>query len=146
MRTNRSSARPWTIALFFFLALGLGLPAAAQSKTKDPGKDKKSEDISISLTIRVVGGPKSKPVANASVYLRFKEKQALLFLLHKKKKVELDLKTDNNGVASFSGLPQGKVLIQVVAPQWQTFGEYYDLQQEKRTILIKLHKPKTHWY
>lgn len=134
-------------ALLFLLAVVLGMPAAAQaSKSKDKHKDKKSDDTPVSLRIHVVGGREKKPVANASVYLRFKEKHALLFLLHKKHKVELDLKTDNEGYASFNQVPQGKLLIQVVAPGWQTFGEYYALHKDKRTIVIKLHRPKTHWY
>ena len=100
----------------------------------------------MSLRIHVVGGDEQEPVVNASVYLRFQEKHALLFLLHKKSKVELDLKTDDKGYASFNQLPQGKVLIQVVAPTWQTFGEYFELDQDKQTIVIKIHHPKTHWY
>jgi hypothetical protein len=133
------------IALLF--AFALGLPVAAQAGgAKSKAKDKKSDDTPVSLRIHVVGGEKQEPVANASVYLRFQEKHALLFLLHKKDKVELDLKTDNEGNASFNDLPQGKLLIQIVAPGWQTFGEYYALHQDKRTIVIKLHRPKTRWY
>jgi len=147
MRLVQSPAR--AVAVVFLLTLALGLPAAAaaQANGKDKSKDsKKSDDTPVSLRIRVLGGEKEEPVVNASVYLRFHEKRALLFLLHKKSKVELDLKTDDKGYASFNQLPQGKLLIQVVAPGWQTFGEYYDLHEDKQTILIKLHKPKTHWY
>jgi len=148
MRLVRSSAR--AAAIVFLLTVALGLPAAAAAQaggTKDKSKDnKKSDDTPVSLRIHVVGGEKQEPVVNASVYLRFQEKHALLFLLHKKSKVELDLKTDDKGYASFNQLPQGKVLIQVVAPGWQTFGEYYALHEDKQTILIKLHKPKTRWY
>ncbi len=149
MRLVQSTARAAAIA--FLLTLALGLPAAAVaaqgSGTKEKSKDsKKSDETPVSLRIRVVGGEKEDPVVNASVYLRFQEKHALLFLLHKKSKVELDLKTDDRGYASFNELPQGKLLIQVVAPKWQTFGEYYELNQDKQTILIKLHRPKTRWY
>jgi hypothetical protein len=149
MERVHSTAR--TAAIAFLLTLALALPAAALaaqgSKAKDKSKDtKKSDDTPVSLRIHVVGGEKQEPVVNASVYLHFQEKQALLFLLHRKSKVELDLKTDDKGYASFNQLPQGKVLIQVVAPKWQTFGEYYELNQDKQTILIKLERPQTHWY
>lgn len=145
MRLVRSSAR--AAAIVFMLAVAFGLPAAAQANgSKDKSKDKKADNTPVNLRIHVVGGTKKEPVVNASVYLRFKEKRALLFLLHKKSKVELDLKTDDKGYASFNELPPGKVLIQVVAPHWQTFGQYYELHGEKQTILIKLHKPKTRWY
>jgi hypothetical protein len=147
MRRVHSTARAAAIAFLLTLALGLPAAAAQGGGTKDKNKDsKKSDDTPVSLQIKVVGGEKQDPVVNASVYLRFQEKHALLFLLHKKSKVELDLKTDDRGYASFNDLPQGKVLIQVVAPKWQTFGEYFELNQEKQTILITLHRPKTHWY
>jgi hypothetical protein len=147
MRLVRSSAR--AAAIVFLLTVALGLPAAAQGAgSKDKSKaDKKSDNTPVSLRIRVFGGDKQEPVVNASVYLRFQEKHTLVVpLLHKKSKVELDLKTDDKGYASFNQLPQGKLLIQVVAPGWQTFGEYYELHEDKQTIVIKLHKPKTHWY
>lgn len=142
------SFRTGPAVLLFLLALGFGAPLAAQSgsaKGKAKQKDKKAEETT-SLRIHVVGGPKHSPVANASVYLRFQEKAALLFLLRHNKKVELDLKTDNRGNTSFPELPRGKLLIQVVAAGWQAFGEYYSLNHPKQTITIKLQRPKTHWY
>ena len=126
----------------FLCALLMGLPSAAQSGSK---KDK-TRDPTTFLLIHVVGGKKAAPVAEASVYLHFREKSALLFLIRRNKQVELDLKTDNNGYASFPVLPHGKVLIQVVAPGWQTFGEYYQLNQPRQTIVIKIKRPTTHWY
>lgn len=148
MRSDfRAPVRPAMIGMFLLLALALGLSAAAQSHpAKTQSKDKKVYDGTTALTIHLIGEPSGKPVPNASVYLRFREKKALLFLLHRKKHVELDLKSDNNGNASFSELPQGKVLVQIVAPRWQTFGEYYTVKGRKQTIVIKLHKPKTRWY
>ena len=129
------------------LLLALAVPALAQSgSSQDKNKDKKDENQTTKLLIHVVGGEKSEPVANASVYLRFKEKGAVLFLLHRKRKVELDLKTDNEGHASFPILPRGKVLVQVVAPGWQTFGEYFELSKATQTVEIHLHRPKTRWY
>jgi hypothetical protein len=146
MRLVHSPARAAAVAFLLTLAIGLPLAATQGNGTKDKSKDKKSDDSPVSLRIHVVGGEKQEPVVNASVYLRFQEKHALLFLLHKKSKVELDLKTDDKGYASFNQLPQGKLLIQVVAPTWQTFGEYFELDQDKQTIVIKLQHPKTHWY
>ena len=145
MKLVHSPARAAAIA--FLLTLAIGLPVAAQGNgTKDKNKDKKSDNSPVSLRIHVVGGDEQEPVVNASVYLRFQEKHALLFLLHKKSKVELDPKTDDKGYASFNQLPQGKVLIQVVAPTWQTFGEYFELDHDKQTIVIKLHHAKSHCY
>jgi hypothetical protein len=75
-------------------------------------------------------------VDNASVYLRFP----------KEKKVELDLKTNQEGVARSPEIPQGKVLIQIVAPGWKTYGEYHDVSESEQTIQIHLVRPTTKWY
>ncbi len=131
------------------LACALALPVCASRQSPSPKgapKGKQSAPETTNLTIRVVDQASGRPVTNASVYLRFQEKKALLFLLHKHQKVELDLKTDNHGYTSFPGVPQGKLLIQVFKPSWQTFGEYYQIDQPKQTVLIKLHRPQTHWY
>lgn len=145
MRRNRSPMAPWAAA--FVLILTVAMPGLGQNASgKGNAKEKKEEDRTTSLKIHVVGGARKEPVNNASVYLKFQEAGALHFLLHHKKKVELDLKTDLRGYASFPELPQGKLLIQIVAPGWQTFGEYYKLDKDFQTIEITLHRPKTRWY
>lgn len=137
----------WPAVLLFLVAVALGIPCAAQSRaTKSKNQDKKGDDTTTFLLIHVVGGKKPKAVRNASVYLHLQEKSALLFLLRTHKKIELDLKTDNNGYASFPGLPQGKVLIQVVANGWKPFGEYYLVNQPKQIVQIKLRRPPMQWY
>jgi hypothetical protein len=88
------------------------------------------------LRIEVTGGDANKPVAEASVYLRFP----------KEKKVELDLKTNQEGVARSPEIPQGKVLIQIVAPGWKTYGQYHDVSESEQTIQVHLVKPTTRWY
>lgn len=132
------------------LALALSLPALAQTGSgKDSPKAKQAksdQDRTTQLKIHVLGGDKKEPVDNASVYLKFQEPGALHFLLHHDKKVELDLKTDLRGFASFPELPRGKLLIQIVAPGWQTFGQYYTLDKDFQTIEVVLQHPKTRWY
>ncbi len=88
------------------------------------------------LRIEVTGGDNNKPVADASVYMRFP----------KEKKVELDLKTNQEGVTRSPEIPQGKILIQIVAPGWKTYGEYHDVTESEQNIQIHLLKPTTRWY
>ena len=107
-------------------------PLAAQSdKSAVPDKHATSR-----LRIEVTGGDTNKPVADASVYLRFPEKR----------KEELDLKTNQEGVARSPEIRQGKVLIQIVAPGWKTYGEYHDATEAEQIIHIHLARPTTHWY
>lgn len=83
-----------------------------------------------------------KPVENASVYVRFNQEGGFL---HKDKMQELDLKTNQDGSVKVPPIPQGKILVQVVAKGWKTFGQWYDIATDDKTIEIKL-DPPPHWY
>ena len=83
-----------------------------------------------------------KPVANASVYVRFNEPGGFL---HKDKLAELAFKTNDDGTVKVPNVPLGKVLIQVVAKGLHTYGKWYDIGQNPDTIAIKL-EPPPHWY
>lgn len=120
-------------------------PASAQTQTSPPDKkdkDKKSSDpATIKLRIEVTGAD-GKPVGNASVYIRFNEPGGLF---HKDKLAELNYKTNQDGSVKVTDLPQGKILIQVVAKGWHTFGKWYEFNTDSETVQIKL-DPPTHWY
>jgi len=88
----------------------------------------------------VTGGDNDKPVENASVYLKTVEQHAI-----KDKKSELNVKTNQFGVAHVPEAPLGRVLIQVVAEGWKTYGHWYDITDPKQTIKIHLERPPK-WY
>ncbi len=46
--------------------------------------------------------------------------------------------TDSKGIANVSEVPYGKVLIQVNAAGWKTFGQFYDLNRKEQTIPVEL--------
>jgi hypothetical protein len=124
-------------ALFLLLALicsPMAAPPLAAQSDRPTFPDKHAGTSR--LRIEVTGGDTNKPVADASVYLRFPEK----------KKEELDLKTNQEGVARSPEIRQGKVLIQIVAPGWKTYGEYHDIREAEQTIQIHLVRPTTRWY
>lgn len=130
---------PGKFAALLAVALALPLTLAAQSADKDKKKD--ADDAVTRLRIEVTGGDQAKPVDQASVYVKYTEDR----FLRRDKKVELNLKTNREGVARLDDAPRGKVLIQVVAPGWKTFGKWYALDQEEQTIKIQLQKPPR-WY
>jgi hypothetical protein len=138
-RISFRAALALLLALFFLPMIAPAL-AAQSDKPAAPDKpavpDKADKHATSRLRIEVTGGDSSKPVADASVYLRFPEK----------KKDELDLKTNQEGVARSPEIRQGKVLIQIVAPGWKTYGEYHDATEAEQTIQIHLVRPTTHWY
>ena len=126
----------------FFLALALCafcLPALAQSGNKE-NKDNK-DAATTKLRVEITAGEKPAPVDNASVYVKYQKERTLA----KDQMIEMNLKTNREGVARHNSVPRGKVLIQVIAPGWKTFGAWYDLNQEEQTVKIHLQKPPR-WY
>ena len=120
-------------------------PAPAQTQTPPPDKkdkDKKSSDpATVKLRIEITGAD-GKPVGNASVYVRFNEPGGLF---HHDKLAELNFKTNQDGSVKVTDLPQGRILIQVVAKGWHTFGKWYEFNTDAETVQIKL-DPPPHWY
>ena len=121
-------------------------PSATQghvgsSDEKEQKQQKSSEPTTTRLKIRVTDN-NDKPVGNASVYIRF---HAGGGLLHRDKLTEMDFKTNQDGSLKVPPVPQGRILIQVIAKGWHTFGQWYDVQKDEETISIKL-APPPHWY
>jgi hypothetical protein len=93
------------------------------------------------VTIEVTGGEKDAPVENASVYLKYVHERKI----GKDKKIELNVKTNRDGMAHVPDAPLGRVLIQIVAEGWKTYGRWYDITDAKQPIKIHLDKPPK-WY
>jgi hypothetical protein len=118
---------------------GNSSPSQAPEETIPKGKAPARATVRLKI---VVTGNNSKPVQNASVYVRYKLPDGLI---HKDKMAELDLKTASDGSVKVPAVPQGKVLIQVIAPGWHTYGKWYDFEEDEDSVEIKLDSP-THWY
>ncbi len=112
-------------------------PAAA-SKPRTPPP---ASDVQTRITIEVTGGDKSVPIENASVYVKFIEEHSL----KKDKKLEMNVKTSRDGIAHVPNAPMGRVLVQVVAEGWKTYGRWLDITDPKQTIKVHLEKPPK-WY
>jgi len=117
--------------------------SSAVSASSSSSKDGQSSPDSATTKLKiVVTNANDKPVANASVYIRFNSPGGFM---HHDKQIELDLKTNQDGSAKIPDVPTGKILLQVVAKGWHTYGKWYDLQSGEQTIAIKLEAPP-HWY
>jgi hypothetical protein len=133
--------------------MGTLCPAAGQTQeTNDslstspdqpnPKSKKPEERPSVKLTIQVRGS-NGKPVADASVYVRYDVPGNLI---RKDRLAELDLKTNGEGSARVPAVPQGKILIQVIAQGWHTYGKWYDVvDKDEDSIEINL-EPPHRWY
>ena len=128
-RCSRSAC----LALIFFAAC-----ASAPAQQAAPPKETPAPIPR--LTIEITGGDADKPIENASVYLKTQEDRLI-----KDKKTELNVKTNLQGIAHVPQPPIGRVLIQVVAEGWKSYGHWYDITDAKQVVKIHLDRPPK-WY
>ncbi len=135
MKMNRS-----ILVLSFFVATFSAMAFTQDRPAGDKPVAPPSQSAVSRMTIEVTGGDSNKPVENASVYLKTLEEHAL-----KDKKTELNVKTNQNGVAHIPDAPTGRVLIQIVAEGWKSYGHWYDIADPRQVIKIHLDRPPK-WY
>ena len=138
--------KPTRVQLIALLATAFcAAPAYAQDNsskdTQAPAESAESAPAVKRLRIEVSGGDKNVAVENASVYLKYVEEKKL----GKDRKYELNVKTNRSGVAHIPDPPTGRVLIQIVAEGWKTYGKYYELTDPGEVIKIHLDRPPK-WY
>jgi hypothetical protein len=126
------------LASLFGLLLVTG--SAGNSQEIPKGQTQRSLP-STRVTIAVTGGDKDIPIENASVYLKYDEEHKIT----KNKRFEMNVKTNREGIAHIPDAPLGRVLIQIVAEGWKTFGRWYDISGSKEPIKIHLDRPPK-WY
>jgi len=122
------------------LLLAVLTTLAVQAQQKPQAQQEQSAAPIPRLAIEITGGDENKPIENASVYLKTVEEHMI-----KDKKFEVNVKTNQKGIAHVPSPPTGRVLIQVVAEGWKTYGHWFDITDPKETIKIHLEKPPK-WY
>lgn len=117
-----------TRSLFTLLLLGAALPVLA-----DPPMTK--------IRVEVRKTANDKPVDRASVVVRFVEGRSVA-KLGKKIITSYQMRTNQDGVATMPAIPQGKIQIQVIAKGLQTFGQIFEIEEEEKTVEVKLNDPQ----
>jgi uncharacterized GH25 family protein len=92
----------------------------------------------------IVTNQAGKPVDNASVIIKFVQGRSKAKFGAKDRR-EWDMKTNQEGLVKVPSIPQGKILIQVIAKFYQTFGETFDVEQDEKTVEIKLNPPQAQY-
>jgi uncharacterized GH25 family protein len=110
------------------IALFLAPPATA-------GKKEKEDEQVSEVSFLVLKDENGKPVRNAAVILHQVKENG------KQGRGGIELKTDQDGKITYSGVPYGQLRVQVIAPGLQTFGQDYNIDQPKYDITIKLKPP-----
>ena len=89
-----------------------------------------------------VTNERGKPVDRASVIVKFVNGRPLKTLGLKKARLSWELKSSQEGMAKIPGIPKGKILIQINAKNYQTFGQSYEIYEDDKTVEIKLLPPQ----
>ena len=92
----------------------------------------------ITVEVRNLDG---KPVERAGVVVKFVQGRSKA-KFGKKVRLSWEMRTNQNGSVKIPAIPQGKVLIQVIAKGYQTFGQVFDVDEEEKTIPITLNPPQ----
>jgi hypothetical protein len=86
------------------------------------------------VTVKVLRASDGKPLKNAAVVFHP--------ALGDTQEGNMELKTNDDGVAKITIIPQGsQVLVQVLMDGYRTFGEKYDVPGSEKSITIKLLPP-----
>ena len=85
-----------------------------------------------------------RPVERASVIVRFVKGRAKM-KLGKKILKTWETRTNQDGVAKIPPIPQGTIQVQVIAKGFQTFGQVFDVDDEAKTIEVKLNPPQAQY-
>ena len=117
------------------------LLAALLLMAPGPGWSAGAQDEEVRLEVAITAEETGDPVTNATVYLKYQEKR----FLRKAKKIEFTSKTNDLGTAVFPPVPEGRVLVQIVAKGWKTYGKYHELEGPKQRLGVKL-QPVRRWY
>ena len=89
----------------------------------------------------VVTTESGKPVDNASVVVKFVSGRSKA-KLGTKIRTEWDMRTSQEGIAKVPSIPQGKILIQVIAKNYQTYGQTFDVAEDEKTVEVTLKPPQ----
>lgn len=127
--------------VFLSLLVVSAVCVAAQDPPAPAAKAPAQSDEPTRLTIEVTGGDKAVPVENASVYIKYIEEHTI----KKDKKVELNVKTNREGIAHVAEAPLGRALVQIIAEGWKTYGRWYDITDPHQVIKVRLERPPK-WY
>jgi hypothetical protein len=125
MRNRDRFLRTWMVPAILLAALApIALAAAPMTK--------------IDIVLKDQAG---KPVDHASVVVRFVQGHSVV-KLGKAIRTTFELRSNQEGEARIPAIPQGKILVQVIAKGYQTFGQTFDVTEEEKTLDITLNPPQ----
>src|SRR4051794_33217154 len=85
-----------------------------------------------------------RPVDRASVIVKFVSGHSVV-KLGKSVMTHWEMHTNQEGVAKIPSLPQGKLLVQVNAKGYQTYGNTFEVEEPEKTLEVKLNPPQSQY-
>ena len=110
----------------------MAIPVLAVAQGQD-------EEGTTRLTIQV-NNENGKPVDRASVVVKFKNGRSVK-KFGKSVRTSWELRTNQEGLVKIPPIPQGDILIQVIAKGYQTYGDTLTIEEPQRTVDVKLARP-----
>lgn len=95
------------------------------------------------LTVQINSADTGRPIDRASVIVQFRH--GLNPVKMKKMITRWETKTGQEGSVRIPELPMGEIMIQVIAANYQTFGDVFQLTMPEQTIAIKLNAPQAQY-
>jgi hypothetical protein len=94
------------------------------------------------ITIHVTNEA-GKPVDRAAVIVKFVKGRNLVKPI--KTHTSWELRTTQEGNAKIPGVPKGDIRIQIIAKNYQTFGDTFNVEEDERTVEIVLKRPQAQY-
>ena len=95
------------------------------------------------LTIEVKS-PGGNAVERASVVVNFVHGRSKA-KMGKKMRTTWETRTNQAGLAKIPPIPRGQIRVQIIAKGYQTFGQVFDVDEEEKTIEVKLNSPQAQY-
>jgi len=122
--------RPFLVSAML-LGVSAGLTLSAQDSTTHRGRKYKAPPPTSRIDVTILRNDDGKPIENAAVVFQVEGDKG-----------NMELKTNEDGKASIDVLPTGsKVLLQVIAKGYKTFGGDYTIDKPAMTFEVKLKRP-----
>jgi hypothetical protein len=91
----------------------------------------------LNIHVTTLGG---RPIDRADVVVKFVRGKTLFKL--KKLHTTWELRTNQEGLAKVPEIPQGTILIQIIAKGYQTYGQNFDVDEPEKSLEIKMSPPQ----
>ncbi len=115
------------------------------SQTFEVNEERKTIEVKLTSAMTKlfvhVTTPGGKPIDHADVVVKFVSGRSIV-QLGRKITTSWEMRTNQEGIAKVPELPQGTILIQVIATGYQTFGQTYEVYALEKNIDVKLNQPQ----